>query len=164
VTHAPEILVALLAVGALWTVQTSILRSAVGLALVSVLVTLLIFEMGAPLAAVFELSVCAGLITVVFASTISMTRPIDEAEAARCRTRRKRRFHPAFFVMALAGVALWATGYALEVSAPVAVGHPGVREVLWGLRRIDLVGQILILFVGVFAVVVMFKERREVTP
>jgi NADH-quinone oxidoreductase subunit J len=162
VSYAPEILVALLALAALWTVQTSILRAAVGLALVSVLVTLLVFEMGAPLAAVFELSVCAGLITVVFASTVSMTRPLDPAEAARCRERRKKRFHPAFFLVALAGVALWATGYALEVSAPPPAGQPGVREVLWGLRRLDLVGQIVVLFVGVFAVVVLFKERREV--
>jgi NADH-quinone oxidoreductase subunit J len=165
VSFATELLVGALAVVALWTVQTSILRAAIGLAATSVLVTLLLFDMGAPLAAVFELSVCAGLITVVFASTISMTRPLDPAEAARCRVRRKRRFHPAFFLVLAVGVALWASGYALEVSAPPAAADPGAREVLWALRRLDLLGQILVLFVGVFAVVVLFKERgKEAAP
>lgn len=158
-THSTEILVGLLAVVALWTVQTTILRAAIGLGATSILVTLLLFRMGAPLAAVFELSVCAGLITVVFASTISMTRPTDPAEAARCRLRRARRFHPAFFLVAAVGIGLWATGYALEVTAPAPEGAAGgVREVLWGVRRLDLVGQILVLLVGVFGVLVLFKD------
>ncbi|HEX7488322.1 MAG TPA: NADH-quinone oxidoreductase subunit J [Anaeromyxobacteraceae bacterium] len=161
-SYVTEALLVLLALVALWTVQTTILRAAIGLALTSALVSSLLFEMGAPLAAVFELSVCAGLITVVFASTISMTRPIDDAEAARCRARRKRRFHPAFILVALVGVALWATGYALEVSAPAPEAPlVSAREVLWGARRLDLVGQLTVLFVGVFTVVVLFKERAE---
>ena len=160
-THLTEILVGLLTLAALWTVQTTILRAAIGLAATSMLVTLLMFQMGAPLAAVFELSVCAGLITVVFASTISMTRPVDDAERERCRVRRKRRFHPAFFAAALVGVALWATGYALEVTAPPPPAPPAVRDVLWGARRLDLVGQIIVLFVGVFAVVILFKPGAE---
>jgi len=161
VTFLTEAVVVLLTVTALWTMQTTIVRAAIGLAATSVLTTILLFRMGAPLAAVFELSVCAGLITVVFASTVAMTRPLDETEAERCRVRRSRRFHPAFFAVALVGAVLWATGYALEVTAPAAPPGPGVRQVLWDLRRIDLVGQIVVLFVGVFGVVVLFKERRE---
>lgn len=161
-TYVTEVLLVLLAVVALWTVQTTILRAAIGLALTSAIVTALLFEMGAPLAAVFELSVCAGLITVVFASTISMTRPLDDAEAARCRARRKRRFHPAFLLVALAGVALWASGYVLEVTAPPPLAPlAGAREVLWTARRLDLVGQLTVLFVGAFAVVILFKEKAE---
>lgn len=152
-------LVILVTVVALWTVQTSILRAAIGLAGTSVGVTLLLFQMGAPLAAIFELSVCAGLITVVFASTISMTRPLDAEGARKCRQRRARRFHPAFFVVALVGLALWGSGYALEVTAPPAPAQGDVRSVLWELRRLDLLGQLLVLLVGVFAVLVLFKER-----
>lgn len=163
-SHLTELLVGLLVLATLWTIQTSILRAAIGLAVTSVLLTVLMFQMGAPLAAVFELSVCAGLITVVFASTISLTRPLDEASAARCRTRRARRFHPAFFAAALVGVALWATGYALEVTAPPAPELAGVREVLWGARRLDLVGQIVMLLVGAYAVVILFKEEARAVP
>ena len=63
----------LLVVAALWTVMTrSLLRSAIGLALTSAILTLAIFRMNASLAAVFELSVCAGLIPVLFISVISL--------------------------------------------------------------------------------------------
>lgn len=155
-----EILAGLLVLAALWTVQTSILRAAIGLAATSVVLTLLIFQMGAPLAAVFELSVCVGLITVVFVSTISMTRPATEAEAKREKRILARRFHPAFVVSALAGVLLWKSGYVLEVAAP-AGPLASVREVLWNLRRLDLLGQIIIVFVGVFGVVILFKEQGK---
>ena len=158
-TYATEVLIGLLVLVALWTVQTTILRAAIGLAATSVVLSLVIFHMGAPLAAVFELSVCAGLITVVFVSTISMTRPPTEAETKKEKTILARRFHPAIIVSALAGVALWASGYVLEVAAPA--GPPAsVRDVLWNVRRLDLLGQIIIVFVGVFGVVILFKEQR----
>jgi NADH-quinone oxidoreductase subunit J len=163
VSHVTGAVLALLAATALWTIQTSILRAAIGLALTSALVSVVVFQMGAPLAAVFELSVCAGLITVVFAATVSLTRPLDEAAKARCSVRRKRRFSPLFFVVAAIGALLWASGYALEVAAPAAAADAAVssRELLWATRRLDLVGQLVILFVGVFGVVVLFKERDE---
>ena len=161
-TYVTGAVLVLLALTALWTIQTSILRAAIGLALTSALVSVVIFQMGAPLAAVFELSVCAGLITVVFAATVSMTRPLDEAGKDRCRVRRKRRFSPLFLVVAAIGVALWASGYVLEVTAPVAEASASSRDLLWSVRRLDLVGQLVILFVGVFGVVVLFKERDEV--
>jgi NADH-quinone oxidoreductase subunit J len=155
-----EPLALLLVVVALWTIQTTIMRAAIGLALTSVVLTLLLFHMGAPLAAVFELSVCAGLITVLFFSAIGMTRPLDAAEVERERQVRSRRFHPAFAVCAVVGVMLWGSGYLLEVAPPQG-GGPGVRDVLWGARQLDLVGQILVMFVGVFGVVILFKERRK---
>jgi NADH-quinone oxidoreductase subunit J len=164
VSLVTQAVLVVLALVALWTVQTSILRAAIGLALTSALVSVVIFQMGAPLAAVFELSVCAGLITVVFAATISMTRPLDEAAKARCRVRRRKRFHPLFFVVAGIGVLLWASGYALEVTAPALPAADVLvtsRDLLWSARRLDLVGQLVILFVGVFGVVVLFKERDE---
>jgi len=160
-----ELLVLLLVVVALWTVQTTIMRAAVGLALTSVMLTLLLFHMGAPLAAVFELSVCAGLITVLFFSTIGMTRPLDAAGARLEKKTLSKRFHPAFAVCAVVGVMLWGSGYVLEIAPPQG-DSPAVRDVLWGVRQLDLVGQILVMFVGVFGVVILFKERKkeEVAP
>ena len=160
-----ELLALLLVVVALWTVQTTIMRAAVGLALTSVVLTLLLFHMGAPLAAVFELSVCAGLITVLFFSTIGMTRPLDAAGVVRERKALSKRFHPAFAVCAVVGLMLWGSGYVLEIAPPQG-DSPAVRDVLWGVRQLDLVGQILVMFVGVFGVVILFKERKkeEVAP
>jgi len=61
---------------ALWAVMTRLLmRAVIGLAGASVCVSILMFSLGASLAAVFELSVCAGLISVVFVSTVAMPQP-----------------------------------------------------------------------------------------
>ncbi|MDD5730401.1 MAG: hypothetical protein PHN57_04670, partial [Candidatus Omnitrophica bacterium] len=47
---------------ALWAVMaTRLLRAAIALALTSVILTVIMFRLNSPLAAVFELSVCAGL-------------------------------------------------------------------------------------------------------
>jgi len=160
-----EILVGLLVAVALWTVQTTIMRAAMGLALTSVVLTLLMFHLGAPLAAVFELSVCAGLITVLFFSTIGMTRPLDEAGTRREKATLAKRFHPAFLVCAAVGIILYSSGYVLEIAPPQGAAA-SVRDVLWGQRQLDLVGLILGMFVGVFGVVILFKERKkkEATP
>ncbi|HVO77115.1 MAG TPA: hypothetical protein VMT60_03935, partial [Candidatus Bathyarchaeia archaeon] len=69
------ILLAILLAASIWTVMVSdLILSAIGLAVTSAILTLVLFHLGGPLAAVFELSVCAGLITVVFVATISLTR------------------------------------------------------------------------------------------
>jgi len=51
-----------------------ILFSAISLAVLSVLIALMFFKLHSPYAGVFELSVCAGLITALFVSVISLTR------------------------------------------------------------------------------------------
>ncbi|MFA5085344.1 MAG: hypothetical protein WC482_03165, partial [Candidatus Omnitrophota bacterium] len=71
------ILLTAMVVAASWTVMTrSLLKSTIGLALTSAIITIIMFRLGSPLAAVFELSVCTGLITAVFVSTISLVKPL----------------------------------------------------------------------------------------
>jgi len=48
-----------------------ILRAAIALAVLSVVLAAIFFRLGAPYAGAFELSVCAGLITVLFIAAIS---------------------------------------------------------------------------------------------
>ena len=48
-----------------------ILRAAIALAALSVVLAAIFFKLGAPYAGAFELSVCAGLITVLFIAAIS---------------------------------------------------------------------------------------------
>ena len=156
------LLAALLAAG-VWTVMTSdLLLSAIGLALSSVILTLSLFLFGGPMAAVFELSVCAGLITVVFVSTISLTKP-EGAEAARDRKRtRLKRF--VFLPLLLLLAVLYLQGHPLHLghlAPPAAKPVKDVREALWFVRRFDLIGQILVILAGVFGVLVLFKTRDE---
>jgi NADH-quinone oxidoreductase subunit J len=156
-------LIGLLVAAALWTVLTStLIRSAIGLAVTSAVLTLIMFQMKSPLAGVFELSVCAGLITVVFISTISLTRSPRGELAADRKSARKTAFLPLIGVLAAVGAFLSATQYVLDFKLPRATYQP-VREVLWNVRQLDLLGQIIIIFVGVFGVVILFKERKART-
>jgi NADH-quinone oxidoreductase subunit J len=153
-------LLAALVIAALWTVQTTVLRAAFGLGIVSALLTALMFEMGAPLAGVFELSICAGLITVILVSTVSLTPPRGREAERALEIVRKRRFHPAIILAACVGALIWIGSYQLDVAPAPATGED-VREVLWGTRRLELVGLMIVLFAGVFAVVVLLKERER---
>jgi NADH-quinone oxidoreductase subunit J len=156
------LLVVLLAAG-LWTVMTSdLLRSAIGLALSSAVLCVILFHLGGPLAAVFELSVCAGLITVVFISTISLTKP-QTAEVLRSnKLKRLTRF---IFLPLILAVVCWyvcaANLHPGQIALPIPGSGQDVRQILWSERRLDLVGQILIILAGVFGVVVLFKTKYK---
>lgn len=149
---------------ALWTIQATILRAAIGLAVVSVLLTLVMFQMGAPVAAVFELSVCAGLITAVFVSAISLTKQVTRDEAEKLRRTRARRLRPVVFFAAAVAALLWPLSNLHDVAPAPAAAVGAVRDLLWGARRLDLLGQIIVIFVGAYGVVVLFKERRPAAP
>ena len=71
----------LLVLFALFTVLIkNLLKAVISLAAASASLTIIMFMLNAPLAAVFELSVCAGLITVIFISVISLTKPLTPEE------------------------------------------------------------------------------------
>jgi NADH-quinone oxidoreductase subunit J len=156
------VLLALLLAAGLFTVMVSeLILSAIGLAVVSAILTLVLFQLGGPLAAVFELSVCAGLITVVFIATISLTARQDCEDSSWARVKMLKRL--VFLPILLALVGLW---LALAHPHPVTVAAPpgeaeNVRQVLWSSRRVDLFGQILIILAGVFGVAVLFKRHSD---
>ncbi len=156
------ILLSLLVLAAVWAVMTrSLLMSAVGLALTSVVLSIIIFRLDSPLAAVFELSVCAGLITVVFISTMSLTKPITRAELKKnTRDRIKRYWYmPVILVLIGVGCWLWMANPDLKVLNPYPENN--VRNVMWKIRQTDMLGQIVIILAGVFGVVALFKERMK---
>ena len=156
------VLLAGLVLSALWTVMaTRLLRAVVGLALTSATVTALMFMLNAPVAAVFELSVCAGLIPAIFLSTISVTRRIAPG-AILDRTRQQmRRYWALPIILVLTGVALSQFHLPAIAVKAAAVGQADVRTVLWNLRHLDLLGQIIILLGGAFGVVVLLKESKR---
>ncbi|MDO4581037.1 MAG: NADH-quinone oxidoreductase subunit J [Bacillota bacterium] len=143
----------------------SMLHSAVSLALLSATLAIVMMMMGATWAGLFELSVCAGLVTVIFVSAISLTQPIrrhpEHSEDHH------RRFMALPFILIVVGVAMIAT---------VLLGHFAVnpvlqpetaetaatfKEVFWGSRQADILGQIIVILAGAFAVVILFKEGSE---
>jgi NADH-quinone oxidoreductase subunit J len=156
------LLAALLVAGVCTVMISDLLLAAIGLAVSSAILTLILFHLGGPLAAVFELSVCAGLITVVFIATISLTKA-DSCEDERWeKLRILKRFVFLPLVVAIIGWRLAVAGiHAERIAAPLSGEVEGVRQALWSMRRLDLLGQILIILAGVFGVVVLFKGKID---
>jgi len=146
-----------------WTVlRGSLLRAVIALAAASIILTAIIFRLGSPIAAVFELSVCAGLITVIFMSTISLTKPLTHMETLEYTKSRVKRFWLLPVIIIVAGVILVFITIPLRFDIPQAgQAVQNFRNVLWEERRFDLVGQILIILAGVFGVVVLFKHHSK---
>src|SRR5512136_1600178 len=83
----------LLVLAALATVMTArLLRAVIGLAVTSALLTILMFRLDSPIAAVFELSVCAGLIPAIFITTIGLTQRLTAETIPARREARMRRY------------------------------------------------------------------------
>jgi NADH:ubiquinone oxidoreductase subunit 6 (subunit J) len=155
-------LLLLLVVVAVFAVMIrNLIKASVALAATSVVLTIIMFLLESPLAAVFELSVCAGLITAVFISAISMTTVRTEEDIATRRKDRVRRFIflPLILLMLAVGLIMAWPSLQLQI-ASVAGNDPNVIYEAWNVRQLDMIGQLIIIIAGVFGVVVLFKERE----
>jgi NADH-quinone oxidoreductase subunit J len=149
-----------LVLAAIWAVLSPrLLRAVIALAVASICVTVALFRLDSPLAAVFELSVCSGLISAIFISTISLSALETDESVQHAQEERIRRYWFLVPLLVLVGVAV--THIELPAMPEIAVNGAGVREVLWTERHLDLLGQITVLLAGAFGVVVLFKETRK---
>lgn len=156
------ILLSGLLLAAIWTVMTiRLIRSIVGLALTSAILSVIMYRLNSPLAAVFELSVCSGLISVIFITTVSFTQRVSKERLLIRRRERLKRFLYLPFIIIVAGLLLMEYLKIPQFELPLPVTEPGVRGVLWNLRHLDLLGQVIILLAGVFGVVILFKETDK---
>ncbi len=147
---------------ALWTVMTrSLLRSAIGLAATSAMLTVLMFRLNSPLAAVFELSVCSGLISVVFIATISLTQPMNQEKILKHMKDRLERFWYLPILVVLIGVSLSFMKFNFDFTLTAPEIQRDARIVLWNQRPLDILGQIIMLLTGVFGIVILFKEAKK---
>jgi len=158
------VILILLVLAGLWAVMApNLLKAAIGLAVASAILAIIMFSLKATLAAVFELSVCAGLITVVFISVISLTRQPAGGEGGGISPRkilRRFAFLPLVMLIAAAGLAILMNKPDFNPGMAQAPDQD-MRLVLWGRRQLDLLGQVVVLLTAVFGVVVLFKERKK---
>lgn len=161
------VLFALVAAALFSVVTSSMLRAAIGLALVSALLAVVLFLLGAHLAALFELSIGAGLIPVLFVSVVSLTRREQQEELPAIRRLHGRRFWPLVLVLLAVGTLLLLFPPTLppplpleRAAASAGSGQASARASLWVGRRVDIVGQALILLAGAIGIAVLFKERQ----
>ncbi len=135
-----------------------LLKSAISLAVASLLLGIIFFRMKAPYAGVFEISVVAGLITVLFVLTIALTKTGDEVRESKVANW----VFPAVFAAFVVIDALVMKGLLGKVPALPAGAETGAfGDVLWKGRTLDLVGQIAAILAGVFAVLALFRKRDK---
>lgn len=139
----------------------SLLRAAIGLALTSAILSMIMFRLNAPIAGVFELSVCAGLISALFFSIITITQPLTPEKVIQEWKAKLERFWYLPVIVLLSGFILSILNVKLDITLPTPEKIVEVRSVLWASRQLDLIGQIIILICGVLGIVVLLKEMRK---
>jgi NADH-quinone oxidoreductase subunit J len=67
-------------------------------------------------------------------------------------------------MVVIGALLFWAMQYYLgDVTVPIFQTSvvPDVRHALWDFRRTDIFGQLAVLFVGIYGVIVLFKELKH---
>jgi NADH-quinone oxidoreductase subunit J len=135
-----------------------LLRSAISLAVASLLLGVIFFRLGASYAGVFEISVVAGLITVLFILTIALTNTGEEVRESKLANL----VFPLFFIIFIIIDALVMKGLLQKIPALPSTPESGAfGDVLWKGRTLDLVGQIAVILAGVFSVLALFRKRDK---
>lgn len=130
-----------------------LISSALWLAGTSALLSILFYMLGATLVAVIELSVGAGLVTVLFVFAISVAG--EDAMDLR----------PVVPKLVAAGSTLLAlallSGLIPAIALPVrAVTQPGISTVIWQERGLDVLIQIVLIFAGVLGLLGLLEEAK----
>jgi len=135
-----------------------LIKAALSLAVASLFLGIIFFSLAAPYAGVFEISVVAGLITVLFILTIALTKKGDEVNEARV----VKLAFPIFFILFLLIDGLVMKSLLQKIPALPAGPEAGnFGEVLWRQRTFDLVAQVGVIFAGVLAVLALFRKKEE---
>ena len=134
-----------------------LLKAAISLAAASIFLALLFFRMNATYAGVFEISVVAGLITVLFITAIALTRSDEHVQESK--------YHllvfPLFFLALVIIDILVMKNLLGKIPAVTSPETGTFGEILWKERSFDLIGQIGVIFAGVLAVLALFRPKGK---
>lgn len=133
-------------------VSTRILVSTIYLACVSALISVVLFMLGATQVAVMELSVGAGLVTVLLVYAVSVVGDdaLDPASVI-----------PKPLALTVVGLAIFMVGWMVypSIQTSETTGAVDLASVLWGTRVLDVWIQIVLIFSGVMGVLGLLSER-----
>lgn len=150
--------------GILSVMLRSITKSAIALAAGSAALGIIMYELGYIWAALFEVSVCSGLVTVIFISAISLSNT-DKKDIEKVYEDTKRMSLLPFILIAVGVVLIFTaltTGISLPIADTTAKAADELREILWNNRQADIWGQIIVMITGSLAVVVLYRERDSI--
>ncbi len=149
-------LVLILLVFAIQAIRSkALLTSALWLAGASAMTAILLFMYGARLIAVIELSVGAGLVTVLFVFAINIAG--DDAIDARPIPPMPWIVGASALFVILLGWFVWP---APITAAAVTAAEPSLSVVLWQSRGLDLVVQVALIFSGVLGLLGLLAEVK----
>jgi NADH-quinone oxidoreductase subunit J len=132
-----------------------LLKAAISLAVASIFLAIIFFTFNAPYIGVFEVSVVAGLITVLFVSTIALTKDSGDVKESKLPVI----IFPLFFVVFLiVDFLVMRSLIGRLTSMPGAAEQRTFGDVFWYQRTFDLVAQIGVIFAGVFSVLALFRK------
>lgn len=134
-----------------------LLHSALWLVVTSVLVALEMYLLGAPEVAAIELSVGAGLVTVLFVFAINIS---GEEGLAGERPAPLIVPRPVAGILSLVSILLLIWMNLDILGVPVPAGEPlSIRSVLWENRMVDVLLQVVLIFAGVLGVLGLLAEK-----
>lgn len=148
------LLIAFTVIFALLAIQTRrLLSSALWLAVASGLLAVVFYIMGAQLVAVFELSIGAGLVTVLFVFAIGIAGEEDTG---------LRPLVPRSLAVGVTILMFLLLGWFLipAQSAQALQPEPSVSIVIWEQRSLDVLLQIVIIFSGVLGLLGLLAEIK----
>lgn len=146
-------------------ISKKLLNSTIMLAVASIGVSLLLFGYSAPWAAVFELSVCAGLITVLFISAVSLVKNEED-------TTREKQIKYSIFPLILSAVVIISSILIPEYFEKLTIyatqnkNHENkIGDIIWAIRGVDIIAQITLLAGGVFSIkhILSYFKKQEDT-
>jgi uncharacterized MnhB-related membrane protein len=135
-------------------ISTHLLPSALYLACVSALVSVTLYLLGAYEVAVIELSVGAGLVTVLLVYALSVIG--DDVYDPTSIIPKPL----AFLLVGVTAVIVGWMAYPL-VAQPAGVGAVALADVLWKSRALDVWVQVALIFSGVMGVLGLLSERAQ---
>lgn len=130
-----------------------LLASALWLAGVSALLAILLYQLGTQQVAVIELSVGAGLVTVLFVFAIGVAG--DDQMEGRAVLPKQLAWLLAVAAVALLGLLAWPLS---QIEPPPV--EASVRAVFWQDRGLDAVVQVVLIFSGVLGLLGLLAEAR----
>ncbi len=152
----------MLVFGVVAIMSDGLITAAITLAVASAASGVLMYLLGATWAAVFEISVCSGLVAVIFISAISLSSGDKTKLPAEYQDSRRMKPLPAVLIVAGAALMLAAalTGFSVPSEGAAQTGL-SFGETFWETRQADVWGQMIALITGTAAIVVFFKESEN---
>lgn len=142
-------------------VSKKLINSAIMLGILSIGISILLFSYNAPWAGVFELSVCAGLITVLFISAVNLIKHSEDEV-------KENRVKYTIFPLILLGFIIVSSIFIPDFFSKLepfskfnAQKEEKIGTLIWVYRDIDIIAQITLIAASVFVIKHIFSRPKN---